>query len=828
MNPRRIPRIARLVALAVAPVVLCVPLAAYAGLNDVPDPLYSSSTNPSGTDSAATIDNWYRLGWGSSLYPEFKLGLPAVTVPEFLLGTLYMVDKSPTTVVNTAIPGDYYRSAMPVGMHLDQTVDVLGTAGMLGQPVEGQWYLHYKFHSSVGYATTQLHIPFGVDITPPQPVSGLQVRPGIGLTPLGATDWVSSSRAHLTWTTGPYDALSGDAYYQVFIDGTAVIPDSVTNPTQGRVYAATAGGSALPTAITIENVPPGSHTLGIVVVDRAENSSEVTSVVFNSDPDTPTISLEVPTILTSMAQMIATVGDKGGVAKVDFYVDGTLVGAKTAAPYVLDTPVTAGAHVFSATVTDMFGRTATAFAGGSATPGSGFKTFIWAALNGVEYREPGGVSPLRYFNTRVVDASFTASSSVDAFAYKLSRSDVDMPGLPSVTTTPPTATASTGGTSSSVNVRLTLADWASVQSSPATAPAGGTIIDPLEGIWYVSAKGLLWSESPPLSSSYRQVRFCIDLTPPRVPTGLRPVTGTPSGWLSSGRVDVQWNNPSTAGYVAYDQMSGDKHYLVWVNGVLEPSPVMVPLGQAFTTYSIETLQTGVNTVEVAVVDTAGNTGPKASLAIMVDPDAPTVVNTTGAYLGRYAALSCVANDGAGVSRVVWSVDGVPVATSYAAPYGATVDMAGFGLGAHVVTATVYDMAGRSASSWVVSTVLDLTVPTVYSVSSSPTPFYPIKHDRYRDTTRISYRLASAGYVTLEIFDAAGNLVRSMAGWRGAGLNSFVWDGHRADGTIVPGGYSYRITANDGQYNISQAWGSTEIRSYYLKRISRRRVRVVFS
>jgi flagellar hook assembly protein FlgD len=198
--------------------------------------------------------------------------------------------------------------------------------------------------------------------------------------------------------------------------------------------------------------------------------------------------------------------------------------------------------------------------------------------------------------------------------------------------------------------------------------------------------------------------------------------------------------------------------------------------------------------------------------------------------GRYVGVSSTVTDLGGVQYVEYFVNGVFAGRATSAPYSMTLDMTRFGgVRTHSVQAVATDLVGRTASSTKSVQVLNVTVPTITRMSDGPDPFYPIKHDHYRDTMRVSYRLAERAYVKLQILDSSGVVVRELAGWRRGGANSFVWNGRRADGSIVVGTYRYRLIANDGAYNVyTTGLGSTKIRSYYLKRISRSRVRVVFS
>ena len=63
-----------------------------------------------------------------------------------------------------------------------------------------------------------------------------------------------TSRLHISWADKQYDALSGVGYFQILIDGAARIPDSPSNPVQGRVYSL---DGVTPDGVTVENMPAG-------------------------------------------------------------------------------------------------------------------------------------------------------------------------------------------------------------------------------------------------------------------------------------------------------------------------------------------------------------------------------------------------------------------------------------------------------------------------------------------------------------------------------------------------------------------------------------------
>jgi hypothetical protein len=369
------PRVLR--GLAVGAVVVALALGAsvstaYAAISDIPDPVLTSTTNPSTIQNAGdTADTWWRMGWGTARVPVFVLTLPSVSAPEFVYGNLYAVDRSPATIVNAATPDLYYRSARPDGVNLVQSIPLDSMllypplAGLPLEPgateaIEGRWYYHYRFFSNLQYSLTQINVPFGIDVTPPGAVTGLMARPAAGVAG-DPNVWYGSARTHLTWDPGTYDALSGDGYYQVLIDDSAVIPEISAGPTQGRVYSLP--GLPTPSSITIENVPAGRHKISVVVVDRATNQGAASSTYFNSDPDVPSIALTTPDVCGTSVNLTCNATDGGGVAFVDWFVDGVYVGRGSTSPFNIVADMTGfsiGAHTIMGRATDMMGRTASA------------------------------------------------------------------------------------------------------------------------------------------------------------------------------------------------------------------------------------------------------------------------------------------------------------------------------------------------------------------------------------------------------------------------------------------------------------------------------------
>ena len=218
-------------------------------------------------------------------------------------GILYRVDGTNGTLVDATDPQAYDFSAAgansnnggPYGTSDKSDIGDFGTfdlvtiASEAGVPIDGTWYLHYKFVSNIRASTTTLQAPFKMDITPPTSVQNVQMQ----LTPggpvvasSGGSTPTSSQKAVITWTAGEQDVLglanSGVAYYQVLVDGAPYDGGS----SAGRVFSAS--WLPHPSTITLDSMPPGRHAVTVVAVDRATNQSAPSDPVdFISDPDTP-------------------------------------------------------------------------------------------------------------------------------------------------------------------------------------------------------------------------------------------------------------------------------------------------------------------------------------------------------------------------------------------------------------------------------------------------------------------------------------------------------------------------------------------------------------
>jgi hypothetical protein len=372
-------------------------------------------------------------------------------------------------------------------------------------------------------------------------------------------------------------------------------------------------------------------------------------------------------------------------------------------------------------------------------------------------------------------------------------------------------------------------------------------VDVREGVWYLHVLPVDASGGTPLFGTQLDIPVGIDVGAPAQVTNVL-VTPDPFTVLPATSIVVPGSAATVVwGGSEYDPLSGSAYFSVYVDGARVVSGettvgTAVPwtsgapmwysaLWTAPYKVSIENFAPGRHEIQVSITDRGGNEGAKSATAVVwSDPDVPTISLTTPSRSGRYAPLTCVASDAGGVARVEWSVDGVPVGSSWTAPYSLTADLLGFGVGTHTVTGRVFDAYGRSASASAPITVYNLTVPRITRVTDSPDPFYPVIRNGYKDDSIVRFTLSESAMVWLLVYDSAGNKVRLVTDtWRRRGRRSIKWNGLKDDGTMAPDGtYTIYVGADDAAGNVG--WSvprTTKLRSFIVKRLGRNRVRLIF-
>ena len=577
--------------------------------------------------------------------------------------------------------------------------------------------------------------------------------------------WTADPSLPLSWSSST-DALSGFAGYIVYLNGAE--------------YARTTE-----TRMTLNNLKEGLNAVGVASYDRAGNLSARSTGTINVDSIAPTVSITVPSsdeqVFGSQPTFSAVATDAAGVQRVEFLVDGVPKRTVTSPPYraALNLGGLAdGAHTLTVNAYDHF-RLATESRGFVLDAAPRISSSTWP--NPADWRRSTAGSLLV---TSAVDPS-----AFSGYRYRFDRTPNSLPTL--------------------------LDRYALANTRSDTVFAHEFRFDPLavptvDGDWYFHVRT---DDGAGNLGSASHVHIMIDTTAPTVPT----LDALPSGWRGTAALPVSWRRSN-------DGLSGLATYITYVNG-----------GEALRTtlndaVPVSDLHQGANTIAVAALDRAGSLSARSTGTIKVDSIAPTVSiisPRSGATVGGHPAFAAKPADGAGISKVVFRVDGRTAVTLTRAPWNIYPDLTKIPAGSHVLRVTAYDMIAHTASASS-RFVLDNRAPGLTVRSVGPTPFFPKLRDGYIDNTYFKFSLGEAAKVTFRVTNSRGALVRKIVSAMKPGTRQFTWDGKMNNGSVaVAGNYGLRVSASDAYGNASwtRAYG-VQIRYFILSRLASNKVRVI--
>ena len=125
-------------------------------------------------------------------------------------------------------------------------------------------------------------------------------------------------------------------------------------------------------------------------------------------------------------------------------------------------------------------------------------------------------------------------------------------------------------------------------------------------------------------------------------------------------------------------------------------------------------------------------------------------------------------------------------------------------GAYAVTLTARDLAGNVGEP--VATTAEVYA-ALSALARTPTLFFPQDGDSLATKTKATWTLVSPALVTVEVRNAAGDVVRTAYTERQlpAGAASWTWNGKLPDGTFAPRGlYRLVVRASNGTQAATQA------------------------
>jgi hypothetical protein len=335
--------------------------------------------------------------------------------------------------------------------------------------------------------------------------------------------------------------------------------------------------------------------------------------------------------------------------------------------------------------------------------------------------------------------------------------------------------------------------------------ASQVIHDPREGYWYLNIR---FYDDTQLSNVLHPMRFGLDFTPPRRVENFTSGVSRPT---ETSHRTFTWTNKE------YDDLSGGYWYALYVDDMSPESFVATSLILPWMPgkVTLESLSPGVHKVGIRVEDRATNFGPVAMHTEIIDPDVPFLTMSSpsqGQLLNGARTFSVVSTDSACSPTVTLKIDGITWRTLTRPPYALTVNTKGLSTGHHTFTASARDLFGHIRTVTRDFYVDNMPI-SITSVSDSPDPFYPVVHDGYKDTTKISFHTGeSSSKLQLSIY-VGGTLTRTVT-WKNAGAGSFsyTWDGKDGAGALPFGTLgavgpltadcSYQVQATDRIGNVS--------------------------
>ena len=274
------------------------------------------------------------------------ISLPSISITAPITGGTLLVG-SPFTITATAAAGtsgsvtkvDFFIDDVAIGTDTTAPYSIVWTPSVVGGP-----NINARVTDSNG--TTINAVPIAIIVAAP-------TLPTVALTaPATSASTVLGSPAPVTITATASTTVVGATISRVeFYAGTTLIGTRAAAP------------------FTITWIPTAAGTVNLTAraFDSNSTSADSVAVPFIVNPaGSPTITLSVAgggaVIPAGSARVLtATVADDGAIDRVDFFLDGTLIGTDRVAPYnfLFTAPAEVGPHQLTARVTDNSGLTNT-------------------------------------------------------------------------------------------------------------------------------------------------------------------------------------------------------------------------------------------------------------------------------------------------------------------------------------------------------------------------------------------------------------------------------------------------------------------------------------
>lgn len=385
----------------------------------------------------------------------------------------------------------------------------------------------------------------------------------------------------------------------------------------------------------------GNHNLSSKAFDAAGNSTTSSSVAVTVDNTSPTTSITSPTsgaTITGLTTITANASDNSGIAKVEFYVDTTLIGNDTASPYSISwssSSVTNGTHSLTSKAIDLAGNTVTSAAIGITTNNEFVAptTSVTAPTDGSFLKGTVAVNANANDNVGVTRVEFYAGAAL----------------IGSDTTTP-----------YSVNWNTTTTTDGSYTLTSKAFDASGNV-----------------GTSAPVGVVVDNVVPTTSITSPASGANLKSsITVSASGSDAIGVTKVEF----------------------YVDSTLITSDTTAPYSISWNTTTVTNAS---HSLTSKAYDQAGNIGASVAVSVNVDNISPATnitSPTSGSTVTFTINITANASDNVGLSKVEFYVDTSLISLDTSIPFGVPWNSTTVTNGNHTLTTKAYDAAGNITTS----------------------------------------------------------------------------------------------------------------------------------
>jgi hypothetical protein len=458
----------------------------------------------------------------------------------------------------------------------------------------------------------------------------------------------------------------------------------------------------------------GSHMLTAVARDAAGNVTTSGSVAVTVDNTAPTIALTAPqngATVNGTVTVTATASDSGGVAGVQFKLDGANLGAEdTSAPYSTSwntSGASGGSHTLTAVARDAAGNVTTSGSVAVTVDNAPLTVTMTAPQNGATVGA-----------TVAVTASASGSGGIAGVQFKL-----DGANLGAEDTSAPyavdwnTTTATNGSHTLSAVARDTAANVATAASITVTVQNATETLVRFEdthasiayaGSWALNNTARPWSGGTAAlanggpSATGDPTRATLTFTG----TGVRwigfqgPMAGIAKVYLDGALV------ATVDGYLASEVLGAVQYS---VSGLAAGSHTLAVESTGTRNPSSSDIFVVVDAFDVTTTSTGSDTTAPA-----VSITSP----TAGASVSGPITITASASDNVGVAGVQFKLDGANLgAEDTAAPFSAAWDTTSATDGSHMLTAVARDVAGNSTTSTAIAVTVSNGAPPPGSVTT---------------------------------------------------------------------------------------------------------------